>query len=482
MNRNDPRYHHHDQLLLNAMLRQDLLSFITKCFGWLNPSQPLAMSWHLEALAYHLELVCLRQITRLIITVPPRHLKSISASVAFPAWMLGHYPFLRFVCASYSADLSEKHALDCRSIMNAPWYKLVFPRTRISREKNSVSDFTTTMRGGRLSTSVGGSLTGRGGQVLIIDDPMKPDEALSDARRSTANEWFDNTAYSRLDDKQHDAIIVVMQRLHMEDLVGHLLAKREGWVHLNLPAIAQIDERIAIGPGRFHMRKTGDLLQPKREPIEVLNVLREGLGNFSYSAQYLQTPIPIDGEIFKWGWFKPYDTAPARHGNDQVVQSWDTASKDKEINDFSVCTTWLVKDKTFYLLDVFRKRLNYPELRRAVIEHSVRWRPSAVLIEDKASGTALAQDFQGGELTGVYRPIAIEPEGDKITRAYAQSNAVEAGQVFIPRSAPWLADLRSEIVQFPSGRHDDQVDSIAQFLKWIRRPYDQAYLMPITGY
>jgi predicted phage terminase large subunit-like protein len=471
----------HDQHVFNALMRNDLLSFTARCFNHLSPAQILATGWHLEALAWHLEQVFDGKIRRLIITLPPRHLKSIMTSVAFPAWILGRNPSARAVCASYSSELADKHALDCRRIITAPWYQQAFPRTRLSPEKNAVADFNTTALGGRLSTSVGGTLTGRGGQILIFDDPMKPDDALSDARRRTACEWFDNTAYTRLDDKRTGAIIIVMQRLHMEDLVGHVLAKDEEWVQLNLPATAPIEQRIPIGLNRFYTRKAGELLQPDREPQHVLDVLRQTLGDYNYSAQYQQEPIPVDGEVFKWGWFQTYDDAPARVPGDRVIQSWDTASKDKELNDYSVCTTWLVKGTAYYLLDVFRKRMNFPDLRKAVISQCERWRPTSILIEDKASGTALVQDFKPGELAGIYRPIPVEPEGDKITRAFAQSNCVEAGQVYIPKTAPWLADLRSELVQFPSGRYDDQVDSISQFLSWIRRPYMGGYKARIVG-
>lgn len=471
----------HDRGTFGAVLRTDFLSFTQKCFSYLNPSQQFVYGWHLQALAYQLELVRLGVTKRLIITLPPRHLKSIMTSVAFPAFLLGHDPTTRIVSACYSGELSDKLALDSRHIINSPWYRALFPATRISRDKNAVSDFTTTALGGRLSTSVGGTLTGRGGGILIFDDPMKPDDALSDAKRKTACEWYDSTAYTRLDDKLNGAIIVVMQRLHMEDLVGHILAKNEDWVHLNLPAIAEMDERIQIGDDRWHYRKSGDLLLPEREPMHILDNMRDVLGNYHFSAQYQQAPIPIDGEIFKWGWFQTYDNAPARGHNDRVVQSWDTASKAGELNDYSVCTTWLVKGKEYYLLDIFRKRLIYPDLRRAIIDQSKLWKPTSILIEDKASGMALAQDFKPGELAGAYKPIAIEPEKDKVIRAMAQSACIEAGQVFLPRQAPWLPDLRSELVQFPSGRYDDQVDSISQFLGWIRRPSMAPYKVRITG-
>jgi len=465
---------------LRALLRRAPEAFVVKCFNYLAPSQTLTLNWHIQALAWHLEQVRLGHIRRLIINLPPRHLKSIVASVAFPAFVLGHDPFKRIICASYGNDLSEKLALDSRRIMTSGWYREVFPGTRISREKNSVTDFLTTSGGNRLATSTGGVLTGRGGSLIIIDDPMKADDAMSDSKRKGVAEWFDNTLYTRLDDKRNDAIVVVMQRLHQEDLVGHLLGKGEPWVVLNLPAIAESDQSIQIGTNLYQHRRIGDLLQPAREPMSVLDDIKRTLGNYSFSAQYQQNPIPVDGEIFKWSWFQFFEKEPARAGG-RIIQSWDTASKSGELNDYSVCSTWLVRDNLYYLLDVFRKRLTFPDLRQAVITQRDRWKPHAVLIEDKASGTALIQDLRRHGPGGSVHAIAIEPEGDKLTRASAQSLAAEAGQIYLPKSAPWLADFRNEVAQFPNGSFDDQIDSMTQFLGWQRRPRYEASFMKLTG-
>lgn len=455
--------------VLEAILRQNFMAFAQKTFSHLHGGRPLRFKWHLGAIATALEAtVCTPPLTRLIINLPPRHLKSVMASVALPAFALGRDPSARVICASYSGDLAEKHALDCRSVMTSPWYKRAFAGTRIARDKNTVSEFMTTKRGYRLATSVGGTLTGRGGNYLIIDDPMKPDEAMSQTRRRQVADWYDNTLFSRLDDKQTGVIIVVMQRLHQDDLVGHLIGRDDSWHVLSLPAIAEMDEDILYSTWDWHTRKKGDLLDPEREPKRVLDELKRTLGTFNFSAQYQQQPIPEDGEIIKWEWFQTYETAPPRYANDRIVQSWDTASKGGELNDYSVCTTWLIKGDQFYLLDLFRKRLNYPELRRAVISQCELFRPNSILIEDKASGLALVQDFRSGELPGVGRPIAIEPEQDKVTRAASQSAVIEAGNVWLPAKASWLGDLRSEIVQFPNGRNDDQADSMVQFLKWTR--------------
>jgi hypothetical protein len=189
---------------------------------------------------------------------------------------------------------------------------------------------------------------------------MKPDEAMSDTRRASTSEWFDNTVYSRLDDKQTDVITLIMQRLHLDDLVGHVLATGEPWVHLNLPAIAEFDQAIPVGPGRFYHRKAGELLHPQREPLHILEEIKRSMGSYHFAAHYQQEPVPIEGELMRWEWFQRYQTAPARVHHNQIVQSWDTASKAGELNDYSVCTTWLIQGESYYLLDVFRARLLYP--------------------------------------------------------------------------------------------------------------------------
>ncbi len=454
--------------LLDAVLRQDLASFIHMTFDTVARAQPFHPNWHIEAVAWHLQRCFTGEIKRLVITLPPRQLKSICGSVAFPAWALGHDPSKRIVCVSYSAELASKHALDCRAVMESARYRRLFPNTRISREKNAELNFITTERGYRISTSTGGSLTGRGGNLIIIDDPIKPDDATSDVKRPAVNAWFDRTLYSRLDDKRDDVIALIMQRLHDEDLAGHILGK-EPCVELRLPAIAETDERIPIGPNRYYERRAREPLHEAREPIEVLKRIKASIGSFNFSAQYQQCPVPPDGEIIKWKWFQIYDAPPEREATDQIVQSWDTASKAEEISDYSVGTTWLIRGNEYYLLDVCRERLNYPDLKRRVIEHALRFAASSIIIEDKGSGIALIQDIGSENVVGLAKPIPYEPEGDKVTRMHAQSATIEAGHVFLPGRAPWLDDFRTEILQFPRGRYDDQVDSMSQFLDWVHR-------------
>lgn len=463
-----------DQKTLNSLLRYDLLSFIQKSFQTVSPGGQYIHNWHIEAIAWHLTQCIHGSVKRLIITLPPRSLKSIACSVALPAWVLGNDPTRRIICASYAQDLAIKHALDCRSVMESDWYRQCFPYTRPNPVKNTQAEIQTTHKGYRLATSVGGSLTGRGGNLLIIDDPHKADEAQSDTRREAVIDWFLNTVISRLDNKKDDVIILIMQRLHEFDLAGHQL-DASGWTHLNLPAIAEITRDIEVGNGRLYSWKAGDALQPKREPIEVLESLRASMGSYVFAAQYLQRPAPAGGGMIKWEWFRRYKSTPDRVMGDLVVQSWDTANKAGEDNDWSVCTTWLCRDRTMYLLDVFRRRLEFPALYHIVRKLAASWQAGLVIIENANAGTALIQQLQR-DTSLILRWHT--PKLDKATRMLAESPALEQGRVLIPGDAPWLDDFHREVVQFPKGRYDDQVDSLSQFLFWARTrgPSDMRYL------
>ncbi|WP_375462288.1 phage terminase large subunit [uncultured Enterovirga sp.] len=451
---------------LDAVIRTDFVSFIEKCMGTLAPATPLMRNWHIQAIAHHLELCRLGHVRRLIVTVPPRHLKSVCSSVAFVAWLLGHDPSAKIMGVSYNADIAAMFARDTRTVMEEEWYRRLFPNTRLSRRRSADMDFVTTKRGGRYAASTGGPLTGRGAGFIIIDDPIKADDILSDVMRERPIRWFRETLITRLDDKRNDVIILVMQRLHIDDLVGHLLPTGE-WLHLDLPAIAQEDQRILIGPDQSHLRLRGSLLHPEREPLEVLARIERDMGARAFAAQYLQRPTAPEGAIIHWSWFGSYDRLGDLRPTDEIVQSWDTASKTAITNDYSVCTTWLIREDRFHLLDVYRARLAYPDLRRKVIALAKEFGANYVLIEDTSSGQHLIQEFQRERPDGVdwYEVTAITPVKDKVERAEAASVAIEQGRVLLRAGAAYLEELRAEIVAFPRGT-DDQVDSITQFLAW----------------
>ena len=464
--------------LLDAILRKHFYLFFQAAFAIVSPGATFIPNWHLEVIANALMELATGKTQRLIINVPPRSGKSIMASVALPAFILGQNPKASIVCASYSQDLAAKLARDTRQLIESATYRRLFPNTILDKRRTAESDFMTTARGGRLATSIGGTLTGRGGEFVIIDDPIKPNEAHSQRALETVIEWATSTLASRLNDKKSGGICLVMQRVHVDDLAGFFL-QQGGWKLVSLPAIATKDEVFTLDKYRWHVRHKGSLLHPEREPLEVIQRMQIELGSANFAAQYQQDPAPPGGIIINPTWFRQYEPAKlGRRNGDLIIQSWDTANTPDQLSDYSVCTTWLVRDENHFLLSVYRAQLDFPTLRRAVIDQAHAYPGARVVIEDKASGTSLIQDLQNG--SGV-NAIAFKPEGDKVMRAWACTAQIEAGRVLIPISAPWLDEFLLEVRQFPRGRKDDQVDSMTQFLGYMeeRRRNGVIYVGPI---
>lgn len=457
-------------LFLREHLRRDFSAFVRKAWPHISGGDEIAWNWHIDAMAYRLGRIKDGQCRRHLVTIPPRNGKSKIISVIWVAWMLGQDPTTNFVGVSYSLELSAKMARDCLSIMQSAWYRELFPKTIISAKRSATADFETTAGGGRLSTSITGTLTGRGGDIIILDDLIKPEDARSDTVRENVNDWYRSTLLSRLNDKASGVVICVMQRLHQYDLPG-LLIERGDWDHLKLPAIAVEDEKIPLTRGRVYHRKTGEVLHPERESREVLEEQKSGMGSIMFAAQYQQDPVPETGNIIRAEWFKVYLGASLDRSWGRIVQSWDTASKDNPHNDYSVCTTALVRGRDTFIIDVFRKRMQMPELKRMAIELARRFSADVLLIEDQASGQQLIQLLNAENTQGVPSPIPRRPEGDKEARAIGISAMVEAGQLFLPGDAPWLADFKAEILGFPSTRYDDQMDSLSQLLGWVQLQY-----------
>lgn len=357
--------------------------------------------------------------------------------------------------------------------MTSDFYREVFPGTQLSPNRQALQEFMTTRQGYRLSTSVGGTLTGRGADFIIIDDPLKPDEALSETQRKAANDWFDNTVYSRLNDKRKGCIILIMQRVHEDDLVGHVLTL-EPWKLIRFPAIAEQNETHEIqtlsGTRRFR-RLAGEALHPDREPPETLDRIRATLGEYNFAAQYQQSPAPLGGGMVKTNWLRRYnqDELPKC---ESVLQSWDTANKPSDLSDYSVCTTWGVKEKHLYLIHVYRKRVDYPDLKKAVREQARAFGSQTILIEDKASGTQLIQELTNEGMMAIKR---YEPTMNKIMRMHTVTSMMENGFVHVPYEAPWLGEFLHELAAFDKGKYDDQADSVSQALDWFKQSGNPVY-------
>ena len=450
---------------LAAARRQRLSLFLVKAFETLHPGErPLKCGWYLQSMCYALEQVERGEERRLVITVPPRHLKSVTASVAFVAWALGRDPTLKIMVASYSQELSRQQAVQCRTLLESAWYQRLFPNTRIADGGNRALEVVTTRGGMRKGVSVGGSVTGFGADLIIVDDCMKADDVKSVTSREEVKGWFGNTLFTRLNDKQTGRILSIQQRLHEDDLPAMLLER--GYRHLNLPAIAEREEEVPTGPGRFHRRAVGDLLNPAREDRALLDRIRRELGPAVFSAQYQQDPVAPEGNAIRMEWFRTYDDPPARNAFTKVIQSWDTGMSAAPTSDFSVCTTWGFRADKWYLLDVYRQRLDFPDLRNAMIRLWQQWKPDRVLIEDAGAGKSVAQDIR---LSGKFAPMLCKVATDKMSRFTGCFGEIEAGNILLPVEASWLDEFRKELRAFPHGRHDDQVDSLSQFINHQKR-------------
>ncbi len=444
---------------MDAATAQNFSLFLRRALMSTAPGVQYEHNWHIDAIAEYLRACESGAVQRLIINLPPRMLKSTLISVAWPAWLLAKNPSERIMVASYAQSLAIKHSTDCRVVMQAEWYRRIFPHTQLSHDQNEKEKFVTTARGHRIAVSVGGAAIGEGGNFLIIDDPLNPLQASQYTQREAANRWFDHTFATRLDDKRRGAIVVVMQRLHAQDLSGYLLAKG-GWEHLCLPAIAPQKTVIAVGDFSYE-RKHGEVLHAQREPAEILERTRLELGNANFSAQYQQQPLSAESQLVKPHWFARF----GKVAEGMYVQSWDTAMKAGATHDASACATFVMKDGMHQLVDMLEVRLEYPALKRLIVSHAARFCPEVILMEDKASGQSLLQDLR--QETDL--PLrACMPKGDKISRLVRVSPLLEAGKVALPQRAPWLMAFEQQLFNFPNHGHDDMVDAFSQYLNWRR--------------
>ena len=443
--------------IVEAACRTDFLSFFQCCFHVLEPGSTLNMNWHHEAIAYHLELVRRGVIKRLIIAAPPRTLKSLMASVAFPAYVLGCDSAARIIGISYGADLQIKFNNDRRVVVDSPRYHQLFPGTQLS--KNTETEFHTTQGGYCYARSTEGSLTEIGGGILIIDDFQKPQDMDSEMRRTATNSLYYKTVASRTDNQHTGAIVFVGQRLHPDDQIGRLLCSAEKWTTLILPAIAEKEERIPIGPGRYHLRRVGDLLHPEqlsRAHLETLKVQEPEV----YAAQYQQSPIPPGGFMIKRDHIQYCDELP--RSSSVYLQTWDTAQKPGEANARSACLDILVHDNKYFIAHALVGQWEYHDLEQRALSRAHQQKPNAILIEDAGLGTALIGALKQRGL----HVVAVKPEGDKKTRLLRHMAKFTNGQVILLRSAPGRADLETELFTFPGGRRNDLVDALTQALDY----------------
>jgi predicted phage terminase large subunit-like protein len=409
-------------------------------------------------------------IKRLIINVPPRHMKSISVAVALPAWTWATQPHKKFLYASYASSLSIRDSTKCRRLIDSLWYKAHFgDKFRLTDDQNQKQRFENDKTGYRIATSVGGALTGDGGDIICIDDPHNSVEADSSKVREGVLEWWDQAMQTRLNDPKTGAFVIIMQRLHEQDLTGHILANQlEGeWDHLMLPARYEVG---APNPMRSSLGFTdprtqeGELLWPDRMDEKTLKTLERSLGSYAAAGQLQQRPSPKGGGILKASWWVPWEKEELPEVT-YVIQSWDTAFETKESSSYSARTTWGIFKHNGHdcliVLEAWYDKVTYPELRKLAQEAYNDWEPDAVLIEKKASGASLLQDLR---MAGV-PVLAYSPDRDKVARAHASSALLEDGRIYYPKRK-WAEDLISICAAFPAAKNDDIVDTCTQ--AWLR--------------
>ena len=449
-----------DRRLTHAMLRNDFKSFLRYAFDSMQPGSEFVNGWYLDVLTDYLQAAAEGSIRRLIINLPPRCLKSFCASVAWPAWIMGNNPSAKIIAASHVGSLSVSHSIGTRDIMKCDWYQKVFDGTKFAGDQNTKERFSTTMYGMRLAASVGGSLLGEGGDFLILDDPHNPMDVHSKKARDDMIRWFESVFMTRINNRNKGVVVVVMHRLHTEDLTGYLLAKQpDTWTVLSLPAIATEDISIVSINNKIYRRQKGDSLHPALLSESVVEEIKQEVGSYAFGAHYQQCPVVYDNGLLSRDRLFYYYGVPS--GNMAILQSWDTAVGCGDSGDYSVCSTWGRVDDKFYLLDVFRCRLTYPELKKHVCIMFSRWNAEIVLVEDQSSGQQIIQELQA-ELP----LVAFRSRLSKIDRFMSVLGVIEDGRVFLPSSAPWLECFVDELLSFPNGKYDDQVDTLVQLLQW----------------
>jgi predicted phage terminase large subunit-like protein len=410
---------------------------------------------HHNLIISRLEAVERGEISRLMIFMPPRHGKSLLTSTMLPAWYLGRNPDRHVIFATYGQELSDDFGRRVRNLLRNERHQAIFSASRLSEDSAAAHRLNTTRGGTYSAVGRGGPITGRGANLLILDDLLKDSsEANSETIRRNLHDWFSSDAYTRL--APGGAIVLIQTRWHEDDLPGRLLSSRSGehWDVLSLPAIAEQDESF---------RRKGEALWPEWFPLSELLKIRAVIGERAWVSLYQQRPSAAEGAIFKRNWWHFYRHPLA--GPFRIIQSWDTAFKTGEENDYSVCTTWGVSESGYFLLHLWRGKGEFPALKRKVIELAQEWNPTDILVEDRASGQSLIQELRSSTL-----PIKpVKSDRDKQSRAQAITPIIEAGKVFLPENAPWLPDFLEEMASFPNGLHDDIVDSTSQALNYLRQ-------------
>lgn len=474
-----------------ALAEADLREYVRQAWAVVEPGTPYRHNWHIDAISDHLQAVSEGQIRRLIINIPPRCMKSLQVAVFWPTWHWGPHgkPSCRWLFSSYALTLSIRDSLKCRRLIQSDWYQRRWgDRFTLTSDQNAKVRYDNDQMGYRLATSVTGALTGEGGDIIVIDDPHNAIEGESEAIRESTVLWWDEAMSTRLNDPKTGAYVIVMQRIHEEDLVGHILSREHGWDHLCLPAEYESDHphptRTTLGfTDPRAAEGDGALLWPERLGREEIDELKARLGPYAAAGQLQQRPSPAEGGMFKReyiryfktaeDWYECLDTGRRVPKQDcWRFETVDTAFTEKTTSDYTVRMVWDVErvqksdgeyvGGAMFLVDVWRERLETPKVEAQLKADIIRWKPIFVGMEAVSDGATIYQRFKNDGL-----PVRRIKYGstwripDKVTKATLAEVWMSQGKVYFEADAPYVSALEHELLTFPNGAHDDQVDALA---------------------
>lgn len=449
--------------ILSEFYKRDFYEFSLEAFKAIHNGQELIDNWHIKFLCDRLQKEAQRVMAgeprekHLVINVPPRTLKSELVNVFYTVWCWTNDPSLSFISSSYSGMLSLALSVQARRLIQSDWFQGLFQNFELNKDENTKTKFSNNKGGLRYSTSTGGTVTGMGGDIIIIDDPQNPQLARSDKERDNANVFFNETLRSRLNNPSNGVFVIIMQRLHENDLTGNILENdKDNWEHISLPA--ELSDNVK--PSHLKDFYTDGLLFPKRLSKEVLDSFKTGLGSYGYSGQYMQLPSPAEGGLLKKQWFEVVKEMPEMTVNFFL----DTAYTAKQHNDATamMCAGYI--NNTLYIKEVSAVRMEFPELLKEIqkfVERNGYNHSSRIYVEPKASGHSIIQQLK--RTTGLNVIADKPPTQDKISRVSAVSALVEAGRVKL-MDGRYVDPFLDECAAFPNAAHDDMVDVLVMAL------------------
>ena len=419
---------------------------------------------HIELINEKLQAVALGEIKQLMIFLPPRHGKSFLVSQYFSAWYLGMFPDKRVILTAYEADFAASWGRKSRDLLNEHGKQLF--NVELNNKSSAANRWDIKGHdGGMITAGVGGPITGKGADILIIDDPIKnSEEANSQTYRDKTWEWYQSTAYTRLE--PNGAVILIMTRWHEDDLAGRLLKAMnnngEQWEVVNLPAIAEDNDMLG--------RKSGEALWPGRYSLNELNRIKGTTGSYYWSALYQQRPQPPGGGLLKSSWLDYYNPGDLSNTDEMdIYQAWDLAISTRETADYTVCTTLGVSgENKINVLDWYRGRIDFPTQIKMVEKLAQKWNPLQIAIESNAYQKALPQQLKDTSMLPIKE---VNRTKDKVTRISSGFVQFENGKVLLPKKHPELENFINEYVYFPHGKHDDMLDSMELALQLNKYPY-----------